>query len=114
MQPLLLLLFSQAGKDEIEDAVESDDDEDEDVTIVLGLVDSHDEAVPLEENRHEKHRCRTLYHVRSCHRQPTEHKVSHLVIMLIRLGACSDHRTLGVVSRGLLLLGHREAFIGGH
>ena len=55
MKSLLCLLYPESTNDEVEDAIEKDDYEDEDVTIVFSLVDCHDETESLhEECEHEE------------------------------------------------------------
>lgn len=50
MQSFGSLLLSKSRNDQVENAVEKDDNQNERVTIVLHLVDSDDEAVPLSED----------------------------------------------------------------
>ena len=45
MKAFLLLLLSKPAQNEVEQAVQKDDYQDEYVAVVLGLVDSHYEAV---------------------------------------------------------------------
>jgi hypothetical protein len=50
MQSFGSLLLSKSRNDQVENAVEKDDNQNERVTIVLHLVDSDDEAVSLSED----------------------------------------------------------------
>ena len=45
MEPFLLLLLSKPAQNEVEQAVQKDDNQDEHIAVVLGLVYSYYEAV---------------------------------------------------------------------
>ena len=62
MKALLPLLSSKPTQHEIEEAVQKDDDEDEDISVVFGLIDSHDEAVALHEQGEDQYACHHHYH----------------------------------------------------
>jgi len=47
MQTLLLLLLAKPSQSEIEDAIESNDDQNEDISIEARFVDCYDKAEPF-------------------------------------------------------------------
>ena len=49
VESFLLLLLPQDTEHEIKEAVEKDDNQNEHVAIVLGLVNCHQKAVPLQD-----------------------------------------------------------------
>ena len=60
----------------VENTIERCHDQNEHVAVVLHFVDRHDEAVSLEEDRHQKGDCRALNHLLLRHSQSAEHEVA--------------------------------------